>query len=359
MAIEIEFRGRPQNLQRAAQAVEDAFDDIGDRVDDLGRDGRRSLDKLDEGLSKAKQGAADFKEESSSTAREAAASFDGTAEAITDAFQETAANAFAGFGPAGAVAGVAAAAGIGLVTAAFQQADERRQQLQDRANDLANAYIDAGSSVLDAVSIAARTSEIITGDEREEAQQYAQTLGVDLPTAARAMAGDVNALAVVNKLATDAMEENRDIADGMRESLQALTPEQQEQIVKNQGIIGSARELNGVVADATQKFNDQQGVLRGLIRDAGTATKEVDALGNELYTLPDGEQIMIDAETGQATTDVSRFKGDLDGIPETVNTRVAVDADVSRARETISNLNGQRIYVTVDASTGRTGVPFY
>ena len=42
---------------------------------------------------------------------------------------------------------------------------------------------------------------------------------------------------------------------------------------------------------------------------------------------PEVAQILIDAETGQATTDISNFKGDLDSVPETVNTRAVVQVD--------------------------------
>ena len=36
---------------------------------------------------------------------------------------------------------------------------------------------------------------------------------------------------------------------------------------------------------------------------------------------------MIDAETGDATTDISNFKGDLDDIEKTVTTTVKVNVD--------------------------------
>ena len=229
-------------------------------------------------------------------------------------------------GLAGSVGGLipafglaAGAAGMGLLISAFQVAEERRQQLAERANDLANAYIDAGTNVMNAMSIAARTSEIITGDEREEAQNYAKVLGVDLPTAARAMAGDTNALATVNAIAARAMSDAKDAANEQKESLKALTPDQQEKVKADLEAINAARELAGVVADANQKFNDQQGVLKGLVTDADGAAVSVDNLGNQVYELPDGTKIMIDAETGQASTDVSKFKGDTDGVIEHLN----------------------------------------
>ncbi len=78
--------------------------------------GKKTKKAAEEG----KSGMDDFKQEANQTARESAASFDGSAESIVDVFQEVAANAFQGFGPAGAVAGLAIAAGIGLGVKAFE-----------------------------------------------------------------------------------------------------------------------------------------------------------------------------------------------------------------------------------------------
>jgi hypothetical protein len=94
----------------------------------------------------------------------------------------------------------------------------------------------------------------------------------------------------------------------------------------------AVRELTDINGQANETFRAQQGVLRGLINDAASATLEVDELGNELYTLPDGTQIMIDAETGQATTDVQKFKGDVDGVPETKTTQFKVTVDDGAVR---------------------------
>ena len=69
----------------------------------------------------------------------------------------------------GVIAG-GAAVGVGLITSALEGAEERRQVLEDRASDLATAYIEAGTNVLDAMGVASRTSEILTGEERDEAK---------------------------------------------------------------------------------------------------------------------------------------------------------------------------------------------
>lgn len=379
MALKIDLIANTRQFQAEAKKAGKSVDDIGDSLDDVVKDGDRGLEKLErsfkdlateadrtekkvddigvggsKGFGKASEAAGEFKSEALQNFSEVTSSFDGSMSSIGELAQGTLGGLASSLPGIGLAAG-GAAVGVGLITSALEGVEERRALLTERANDLANAYIDAGTNVLDAVSIAARTSEIITGEERDEAKEYARVLGVDLPTAARAMAGDVNALAVVNKLASEAMDENRGIAAAQRESLKALTPEQQKQLRTNQGLIAAGKELNGVVDEANQKFNDQQAVLQGLLNDAGSATEEIDELGNVLYTLPDNTQIMIDAETGKATTDVSKFRGDLDKkIPTVKTTTIKVGVQDNTRKDVdriVRNINGRVASISIKGNT--------
>lgn len=87
-------------------------------------------------MRKAEGGLHDFKDEAHSSGKEAAASFSGEFSDVGDFIQEVAANAFGGFGAAGAAAGVAAAVGIGIVTNAIAAAKQRIQELADGLTDL-------------------------------------------------------------------------------------------------------------------------------------------------------------------------------------------------------------------------------
>lgn len=375
MAIQLDIAANTRDFQRGVQDVEKALDKVADSLDDVTREGDRASDKIedsfrdiaraskdtgrdigrnmDDGFDRAKAGAGEFKDEANSTAREAAASFDGSADSIVDAFQEVTANAFGGFGPAGAVAGLAAAAGIGLVTQAFQDAEDKRQELEERADDLASAYIEAGSNVLDAISVASRTADVMGNtEEKKKVQEYADAIGIDLATAVRAYVGDANAMAAVNALAGDAQAELNDLHEKSNAQQTNLTQTEKNRIAELNNLLAKTGELQGVTAGANETFQTQQQVLYDLINEAEGATKEVDELGNALYTLPDGTQIMVDAETGQATTDVSDFKDDVDGIPEEVTTTVhartsgvsAVErelAQLARNRNVVMNIQGQ------------------
>lgn len=142
-----------RDLERDLDKAQDATEDLKDELDDA-RDGLKKLgfaakdagDDAKRGMNGAGDGVEEFGDEAKSTAKEAAASFDGSAESILDAFQEVAANAFAGFGPAGVLAGLAIAAGIGIAVGEFQKAEEAAEELRVKAVELATDAQDAGVS---------------------------------------------------------------------------------------------------------------------------------------------------------------------------------------------------------------------
>ena len=124
--------------------LERSFKDLANEADDSGKKVGTSLK---DGFKKAGDASQDFKQEAASTAREATASFDGSAESIGDAFQELAANAFAGFGPAAAIAGGAAAAAFGLATEAITKAKEAADEAKASTYEWAKAAVESGGII--------------------------------------------------------------------------------------------------------------------------------------------------------------------------------------------------------------------
>jgi ABC-type transporter Mla subunit MlaD len=118
-----------------ARKVRGAFEDIAAGA-------KSNLKKTDDQLDRAGDGLRDFKDEAAGSGREAAASFGGGFDDITSLVQETAANAFGGFGPLGAAAGIAAAAGIGIITNKINEAKERMKELVQLFTDIGR---DAGA----------------------------------------------------------------------------------------------------------------------------------------------------------------------------------------------------------------------
>lgn len=132
----------------AGKKLEKRFRDSFDAVkDDSSKAGDDVGDNVKRGFKKAEDAADEFKDEASSTSREAAASFTGDFEDVADAIQETLANALAGFGPAGAVAGMAAAAGIGILVSALQSSADKAAETKEKVIDLAGAIREAGGSL--------------------------------------------------------------------------------------------------------------------------------------------------------------------------------------------------------------------
>lgn len=138
-------------LEKAMRGAQRETDDLADetkklvaQINEAGHAGRKFGDDFSDGTRKAEDGMEELKDESRQTAREAAASFDGSAESIVDMFQEVAANAFVGFGPAGLAAGLLAAAGIGLATKAVEDGSISTEEYKQKVAELTDAFIEAG-----------------------------------------------------------------------------------------------------------------------------------------------------------------------------------------------------------------------
>lgn len=209
--VGLETRG----VTKGAKDAEKSLKDLEDAVTDTGKDGARDLDKLedelkdvqrqsdktgrdigrnmDDGFDKAKKGVNEFKDEANSTAREAAASFDGSAESIGDAFQEVAANALGGFGPLGAAAGIALAAGIGAGTAALTGMQEASEETKAKIREMYQQAAEDGQAYLDETVIQQETTRLMF-EERTKLQGESKRLGIDVVTLARAYAGDQEAI---------------------------------------------------------------------------------------------------------------------------------------------------------------------
>jgi hypothetical protein len=196
MALKLDILANTSQFVKEMKKAGASTEDISDALDDMAKDGEKAGEKLessfrdiakaskragddvgtsmDDGFNKAKRGADDFKDEAKSTAKEAAASFDGSAESIGDAFQEVAANALEGFGPLGAAAGVAIAAGLGTGMAALEKFNDALESSREAAFDFA-------SDLEDRANIAAQIESWTTNIERfKQAQDIAYATGRDV-----------------------------------------------------------------------------------------------------------------------------------------------------------------------------------
>jgi hypothetical protein len=362
-------------VRKGAKDAEKALENLEDAVGDAGKGGAKDLDKIedelkdvqkaskktgddvgrnmDDGFKKAGDGASTFKDEADGTAREVAASFDGSAESIAGGFQELAANALAGFGPGGAVLGLAAAAGIGIGTALFQDAQEASEELKESAGEWAQAYIDEGSTVLSSMTLVARGLDIIQ-NHYDDVVKNSELWGVSREKAAAAMAGSKSDIDDITKsIGTqwDAVQKQID-ADG---KLTSGTSAQKFELLE------AAKALGGVTK-AMEMGADQASVYSRLLidqaRNTEGATETVDEFGDTIIALPDGHQVYIDAETGQATDNVDAITAKIYSVPSTT---VKVNVDTSAFYGFLETLKSPRsIKIQADmtdalSATGRFG----
>lgn len=255
--------GIESGLKDAGSAVDkfetkakQAFKQLGD---DSAAGAKKVAASQKDGFKDAESGLGDFKDEANSTAKESAASFDGSAESILGSFQEVAANAFSGFGPAGAVAGLAAAVGIGMAVTAMQKTAEEATAAKQKAVDMLDAYADAGGDIakLDlAETIKSWGREVLEdnwvtvwADESstkfQETAKDAKEYGISSRDAIRAAAGSA--------------EDSQQFLDATADSWQQLTKEiEAGTTVTEQGLITQSEQ-----AKAAQRQRDALSDLRG------------------------------------------------------------------------------------------------
>lgn len=317
-----EFKKSGRDGERSIEKLEDALKDAQRETKELGDKADAAGDQARRGMERAEEGVKDFKEEAQQSARETAASFDGSFESIADLAQEVAANAFAGFGPAGAAAGIAVAAGLGVAVDQFNKIKEVSEDALQSAFDFAYG-IGAAFDAADKISAV----ESWTSDQ----EKYKQVL--DLTVASGWDQVDVIDALVEGGDKLDSL--SRAYADGANAA--GLT-------------VGRMQELDSVLPSIQNGLDQgaraaqaQAEYLYKLAQEAGTATGEVDALGNTIFKLPGDVEVAVNAKTQQATTDIQRVGDAANSVPDAeINARVnglnqvRVDLDALTRSRTVS-----------------------
>ena len=203
-------KGAGDDLDRLATDAKGAATKVDSAFDKIAKSSKHGMDTVKR---EGKEGFTDFKEESQSELKEASASF-GSIEDAADSLQSILGNAFAGFGPAGMAAGIAAATGVGLITAGLQSAAEKAAQTKERIIDLAGAITDADGALskVDFVGTMREWGAEIANEKSwwevwqksavtnlEVVRQQAQDAGIDFHEMWQAMAGN-DATAITNSL---------------------------------------------------------------------------------------------------------------------------------------------------------------
>lgn len=244
-----------KDAQKKTELLGDEYTDLRKKIDQIGKQGSDSWKKVKDGSKDAEEGMQDFKSEANQTAKETAASFDGSAESIVDMFQETAANALAGFGPAGAVAGLALAAGIGFATQAFQQSQEDAQKLKEKVSALTEELLTTDGVSLEYVTEQLHTMATATedGDKKlKDLKKTSEKAGVPFDIMAEAVAG------------------NQDAID-------ALLPGLKEQKKAQDDIVAAQDSWNTTASTASSKSSEYNSAIKELEASQAALTGATDA----------------------------------------------------------------------------------
>lgn len=373
-----------RNMGLSARQAEEAVEDIGDEFRETGRDGKRAADDLEDslrdvqrqskrteesvddiggnGFGKLKEGAQEVTQEVGQNLGEAVSSIRGDLTDLGQVGQDTLgglAATIAGSGPAG-IAGAAAlaagAVGLGLITAEIQEQNERVQALRQYFADAWQEAVDGGNKYIDTATIIGEMNDIIfnpeRADEYKRIQEDANKLGLDRNDLLRAAAGDQDSLNTVTERANELVaEQNLLVTDsedirtkgrGPKEAAAAQELADLQALNDRWSMYGQINDENRQkAADAAANTSE---LLLSAIANADSATRAVDDFGNVLITLPTGQEIVIDAETGQATSDVSKFKTDTDATIEHLNRQsitLAVQAALQDARNAVNGFISQ------------------
>lgn len=246
MAFKITLASDVRGFMKGAKSVEDELEKVADSLDTLATDTKADAgkaadalsrefrdafsevranakragssvgDELKDGTRKATEATGEMRQAAHQNAREVAASFDGSAQSLVDGFQGAAAEMFDGFGPAGAAAGLAVAAGMGLASAALTQADEDAKAAREATLELGKALATASTrargfadATADAMSEAVKNPQNVADamfgkDGTDRLTLYSDTIrnaGLNYGDVLAAMQGDDEAYARVTQQA--------------------------------------------------------------------------------------------------------------------------------------------------------------
>lgn len=300
----------------AADKMETSFRGIFDKVKtDADSAGKSIGADVKKGFDKAEDAGEDFKQESGQIARESATSFTGEFEDVTDVLRDLAANAFQGWGPAGAAAGIAVAAGIGIGVQLLQQAADEAEEAKQNVLELASEIADVGGN-LSEVDMAARI--------REWGQAYADVKSWFEPWQEKSITNFEQMNDLIQSGATNWEDYGRAISGTDPEAYAS----ERERLVK----------LLEAEKDALQEASTEIGNYTGKTdaqiqadRDAYNARKENVAMIQQGID-------ELDEQNG-LTQDAIELAGiEQDAISDTTTALTALREERERGRDTLSNL---------------------
>lgn len=273
--------------QDATEKLDKELDGTRKSLDNLGYAAKDAGSEAKKGFGKAADAGAEFKDETLANVSEVASSFDGSFESIGDVVQGTLGGVTQALGPVLGGAAAVAAAGVGVITDAFKKAGEAADDARDSAFQFA---YDVGGA-LDKAGYTQRVAEW-TGDTEKlkQAQDIAKASGEEV--------FDV----------IDALASGGDKLDGVWDAFQ-------EGVMTTDITLGRMQELEGALRGTREGYLNGADAAQLAARlnyeyatSVGEATGETDELGNAIYKLPDGKDIVVNAKTQTAYEDLDALE---------------------------------------------------
>lgn len=312
-----------RGMRDAQRRTDDAADEIKDLRDELNRAGRAARNVGDDGaagLGRVKNGAQEVQQEIGQNMGQAVSAFRGDLQDLGQVGQDTLgglAASIASTGPAGILGAIvlaAGAAGLGLFTAGLEESKEKQEALNASAAEWADKYVESAGRIVSATDIVAEIQAIATDPERyKQAKDNARDWGVGVADAMRAMAGDADALGIVQEGLNRKQEEwgrilEETSASGGSYERSTMTDAQRELGVELERGTEALKLQSDAMRLGQEQAQNAASALYDYATKAGTATGETDDLGNAIVDLPGGKQIVIDANTRRAYEDIDALE---------------------------------------------------
>lgn len=280
----------PEELERGLKDAQKETEQLADKTKDTAREIDRQYKRAGDDIKKGVgDGLKDAKTEAKQSGRESAASFSGEWTDVGDFLQETVANGLSGFGPLGLAAGIAGAAGIGVITETILSQQEAADELKARLSSAYQEAAEEGRNYLDTAQIIAEASDLMfnndRADEWKQVQADAKQLGLDTYDVIAANAGQTDkqrevqqAINALIQQAKDDYDATDSIVGNVGQSVLGIETRWREVIAATEEEKTKARELQEIVAAAEEDRRNQ------VNQTADTAERRLQALQNSAKT---------------------------------------------------------------------------
>jgi hypothetical protein len=340
------------DIKKGFRDVEGALEDVSDSLDDVGKDGdatsdkltrsfadaaretkkesrdmakgvNTSFDKMEKGSSKATDKMATS---SASKAREVSASFDGSADSVVSGFQGAAAEMFEGFGPAGAVAGLAAAAGLGLITKSLADAKEAAADAAVATDEMVASMLESGSTyVTEQAKLNALEAFLGDAEARKDAEKFAEKIGVDMVDFGAAMwglAGDREVVeGKVREHYADQLKTYRELGvTGSDYLIAAKGIKNEEKEVLD--LLGNQEKILKDAQDLANRILGKRKEITGQIREEKDVTSDLSEDYRKMALIDATPKLNIAAEANRQVREAQRVINSLTGKDIKINVRV-------------------------------------